>query len=300
MNLRAIIVATAVAINMQCASKAQSEEDITEHQRFVALFTGVEIVEDSPEMGPRSTREQRRMSVAFLSKEMEARGLDVQLHRYAHPNIHPALDLLLPPMRGVNVFSKVDATVDTNQYVIVGAHYDTERNSPGADDNASGVSALLSIATRISNLEQRYVNYIFVLFDQEEDDLGPGSKTFAQLIVDRGYAVHSMHNVDMIGYDGNENRTLEVEVPNSELEHAYQNAADKRDMHLTFVQFNSSDHVAFRNLGIDAVCVGEEVSSGDLNPFYHTAGDTIEHIDFEFLTRGTLVIGDVLAQIGAP
>lgn len=300
MKFLAIIFATAFAINVHYATTAQAEQDIAEHQRFVALFTGVESDEDLPEMGPRSTREQRRKSVAFLSMEMEARGLEVQLHRYAHTNIHPALDLLLPPMRGVNVFTKIDATIDTNQYVIVGAHYDTERNSPGADDNASGVSAVLSIATRISNLEQRYVNYIFVLFDQEEDDLGPGSKTFAQLIVSRGYVVHSMHNVDMIGYDGNRNRTLEVEVPNSKLEHAYQYAADKRGMHLTFVQFNSSDHVAFRNLGIDAVCVGEEVSSDDLNPFYHTPDDTIEHIDFEFLARASLVIGDVLAQIGAP
>lgn len=71
-------------------------------------------------------------------------------------------------------------------------------------------------------------------------------------------------------------------------------------MNLTFVRFNSSDHIAFRERGIDAVCWGEELYSGDMNPHYHTNNDTIEHIDFEFLAMATLLIGDVLETIGAP
>lgn len=230
-NLRAIVFVIACVLIGQPVSEAQIENDIAEHQRFIAMFSGAEDTAGTQKLGPRSTRAERRNALSVLSEEMVARGLDVQFHKYAHPNIHPTLDLILPPMRGVNVFAEIKATVETEQYVIVGGHYDTVRNSPGADDNASGVSALLSIATRISNLEQRYTNYIIVFFDQEEDDLGPGSKTFAEYVLDEGYDVHSMHNVDMIGYDGNGNRTLEVEVPNVELESMYQRAADAREIH---------------------------------------------------------------------
>jgi acetylornithine deacetylase/succinyl-diaminopimelate desuccinylase-like protein len=45
-----------------------------------------------------------------------------------------------------NIEVALAGCVQVDEIIVLGAHYDTVRNSPGADDNASGVAALLEIA----------------------------------------------------------------------------------------------------------------------------------------------------------
>lgn len=121
-------------------------------------------------------------------------------------------------MQGVNIVSHIPATIASEQYVVLGAHYDSVSGSPGANDNATGVAAVLSIASDLAALETRNVHFLTVLFDQEEDD-SPGSKAFAKRLINEGLQIHSMHNIDMIGWDGDRDRTVELDVPTQELEH---------------------------------------------------------------------------------
>lgn len=95
----------------------------------------------------------------------------------------------------------------TNEYVIVGAHFDhlgvdlTLANDPiynGADDNASGVSAVLQIARAfVASGQKPLRNVIFAFWDGEEKGL-LGSKYFVQTFTGinqvKGYL-----NFDMIG-----------------------------------------------------------------------------------------------------
>lgn len=98
--------------------------------------------------------------------------------------------------------------------IIIGAHYDhlglnehhnsTLMNSDGqihngADDNASGVSAVLELARMFSqNKTKEKANYVFALFSGEEDGL-MGSKKFAEEVKNHYPNVISMINLDMIG-----------------------------------------------------------------------------------------------------
>lgn len=98
--------------------------------------------------------------------------------------------------------------------IIIGAHYDhlglnehhnsTLMNSygqihNGADDNASGVSAVLQLARMFSqNKTKEKANYVFALFSGEEDGL-MGSKKFAEEVKNHYPNVISMINLDMIG-----------------------------------------------------------------------------------------------------
>ena len=98
--------------------------------------------------------------------------------------------------------------------IIIGAHYDhlglnehhnsTLMNSNGqihngADDNASGVSAVLELARMFSqNKTKEKANYVFALFSGEEDGL-MGSKKFAEEVKNQYPNVISMINLDMIG-----------------------------------------------------------------------------------------------------
>ena len=97
--------------------------------------------------------------------------------------------------------------------ILIGAHYDhlglnehhnsTLMNSEGqihngADDNASGVSAVLELARMFSqNKNQEKANYIFALFSGEEDGL-MGSKFMADHLP-KGKKIDLMINLDMVG-----------------------------------------------------------------------------------------------------
>jgi len=47
-----------------------------------------------------------------------------------------------------NVIAELPGTVSKNRVFEIGAHYDTKPNTPGADDNASGLAGLLEIGWR--------------------------------------------------------------------------------------------------------------------------------------------------------
>ena len=51
---------------------------------------------------------------------------------------------------------------------MVGAHLDSEVGSPGANDNATGVAAVLAVARALKDLQCRSRGVMFVMFDQEE------------------------------------------------------------------------------------------------------------------------------------
>lgn len=115
-------------------------------------------------------------------------------------------------IRGRNVIGVLDNNAERT--IVIGAHYDhlgrnqhhnsTKMNSQGmihngANDNASGVTALMELARMFSeNAEVENVNYIFAFFAGEEDGL-IGSKYMAESLEKKYPNVIAMINMDMIG-----------------------------------------------------------------------------------------------------
>lgn len=148
----------------------------------------------------RATADQRRHAAQLIKMELAGR-VDgaARIERYRMPNVEPLLDFLMPPMRGQNVVWVLPATTRTDRNIIIGAHYDSEPGSPGADDNASGVAALLTIAETLSRLPQRTKRSVLLAFwDGEENGLLGSKHWAAQPTVDLRQVVLGM-NVDMIG-----------------------------------------------------------------------------------------------------
>jgi peptidase M28-like protein len=56
-------------------------------------------------------------------------------------------------LRCSNLEVEIRGTAPLREIIVVGAHYDTVLGSPGADDNASGVAAMLILARRFSGRE---------------------------------------------------------------------------------------------------------------------------------------------------
>ncbi|MGL4852868.1 MAG: M20/M25/M40 family metallo-hydrolase [Phocaeicola sp.] len=141
------------------------------------------------------------------SKERQKRGR-FQVHPDSIANLKQEVHRKLS-MR--NVLAQIEGK-NPNEYVIIGAHFDHLGIDPmlhgdqiynGADDNASGVSAVLQIAKAfLATGQQPERNVIFAFWDGEEKGL-LGSKYFVQSFSDikkvKGYL-----NFDMIGRNNNE------------------------------------------------------------------------------------------------
>lgn len=117
-------------------------------------------------IAPRNTRENPAAHAAaaeWIATEFEQIGLAVSRQTFEIPGQSP-------PRQGINVIGTLDGSFDGSSAprgIAIGAHYDTVAGSPGADDNASGVAAMLECARAliVAKTDRRIA---FVAFDAEE------------------------------------------------------------------------------------------------------------------------------------
>lgn len=89
------------------------------------------------------------------------------------------------------------------EIILVGAHYDSVRGCPGANDNGSGVAALLEIADRFAKLAPS-LSVRFVAFVNEEPPFfltkRQGSAVYAKAARARGDDIRLMVSLETLGY----------------------------------------------------------------------------------------------------
>lgn len=108
--------------------------------------------------------------------------------------------------------------------VLIGAHYDhlgygedgnsmlrnvTDQIHNGADDNASGTSSMMELATLLRHRKYRHYNYIFVAFSGEELGL-MGSRYFAEQHDLKTTPIKYMINLDMVGRLNDSTKSLTI------------------------------------------------------------------------------------------
>jgi hypothetical protein len=102
-----------------------------------------------------------------------------------------------------NLIVEITGGSRRDEIVVIGAHYDSVDDSPGADDNASGVAALLALARRFAGARpERTLR--FVAFVNEEpphfQTQSMGSWLYARRCRERGEKVVAMLSLEAIGY----------------------------------------------------------------------------------------------------
>jgi Iap family predicted aminopeptidase len=92
------------------------------------------------------------------------------------------------------------------EIVLIGAHYDSVLGSPGANDNGSGVAAMLALARRFANKSSHYT-VRFLAFVNEEppyfQSSEMGSFVYASRCKARGDQIRAMLSLETIGYFSN-------------------------------------------------------------------------------------------------
>jgi hypothetical protein len=82
--------------------------------------------------------------------------------------------------------------------ILIGAHYDSVPNSPGADDNASGLAVMLACARILTHFRPARP-VLFVAFNSEEDG-ALGSEEFISIIASRRLRIQQVCILEMVGY----------------------------------------------------------------------------------------------------
>lgn len=111
---------------------------------------------------PRNSSEsqgQHAKAAEWIAGQFKSIGLEVSREQFEIPR-------QAPPRTGVNIIGSMNPSAKTPP-VLIGEHYDTVPGSPGADDNASGVAAMIECArVLVESDSPRRVT--FVAFDAEE------------------------------------------------------------------------------------------------------------------------------------
>lgn len=193
------------------------------------------------------------------------------------------------------------------QYILVGAHYDhvgmrtfataTHDSTAiyyGADDNASGVAAILEMASELAASDKKPAHsLLFVTFGAEEEPIigSKGSPYLLKNLPIPREQIAYMVNLDMVGRMDSL-RTLYVNLFNApktlreRLELLQPRYPDIRLVIDSLIM--GSDYITFSKMGIPAVAF-----STGYHPQYHTAADTAGLIS----TKGTAAIADFIADL---
>jgi Zn-dependent M28 family amino/carboxypeptidase len=203
--------------------------------------------------------------------------------------------------------------------LLIGAHYDTVPGTPGADDNASGVAAMLE-AARLLAPEPLEATVEFVGFTLEEPqglDYGVGSRAFALEARRQGVRYAGALILEMVGYTDPAPRGQRIPLAlfwmrlprdgrflaaaadgrSGALLRGFASLARAQvpDLELVTVQIpfrgwlvphtRLSDNRSFWDVGYPALMVTDTAFLR--NPHYHQASDRLDTLDFGFMARVT-------------
>ncbi len=203
--------------------------------------------------------------------------------------IFDTLDVLVYGKEHRNILATKQGTGDPSRYVIIGAHYDSyaylnpSNNAPGADDNGSGVSAVLEIA-RILATEPLDATVIFASWTAEEVGL-VGSGDFVERAFNSGMNIELYQNLDACGYLGDPPKDVDLlsDGPSTPYSELMMTMAGRYTTLLPEIMPNIdfSDHASFRQYGYPFTYSIE----GEITPYIHTPMDLVGTIDFDYMSE---------------
>jgi Zn-dependent M28 family amino/carboxypeptidase len=263
---------------------------------------------------------------SYGALERAAQYISTQLTTSGYTARRQTFDLAKLPLS--NVEAVLEGTARAAEIVIIGAHYDTVAGCPGANDNASGVAAVLELAQRFSGQSQpRTIR--FVAFVNEEPPFFQtahmGSAVYANAARSRGDRVAGMLSLETMGYYSEEKGSQRYPAAIAGLYPDVGNfigfvsnlasvrlllRARRAFRRRTSFPLQSaavpaaipgvgwSDHWAFWQAGYPAMMVTD--TAPFRYPWYHTAEDTPDKLDYDRLAHVVDGLEAVVESIAVP
>lgn len=248
-------------------------------------------------LGTRYVYSDKAMEAAdYILKELQGMGVPASLQTFLYNGHYIS-----------NVVAELHGRGPSLPAFVLCAHYDSINGTesqfnpyapaPGADDDATGVAAVLGAAQALSRARTNHT-VIFAFFTGEE--IGRvGSSEFVRRLVESGTQIAGAICLDMIGYN---HEFPKVDIVSNERSLWLAGAAKKANYYggvglraRSVVTSDDpprwSDHVSFWERGIDAICLIEDENPTEnsryfrANPYYHSAEDTLEKLNLSLMVR---------------
>lgn len=251
----------------------------------------------------------------FIAAEFEAAGLEVTRQQF-----------LWRDEEFANVVGTMPGADPARPWVVVGAHFDSVAGSPGADDNASGVAAMLEIARLLSG-RSFAATIQFVGFNLEEiqrwvpPSYRIGSRAYVSWLKNRVARVAGAFVLEMVGFTGPSQSVpaavrLVKRVPRTG--HFLAAIGDASSLHLLEAMERSahgvielvtldvplkgfvvpdtrrSDNARFWDVGWPALMVTDTAELR--NPNYHRMSDTPDSLDYGFMGGVVRAVAGAVAE----
>ena len=211
------------------------------------------------------------------------------------------------------------------EIVVVGAHYDSVPDGPGANDNGSGIAALLEVARLLAgNTPARTLRLVAFVNEEQPFSGGDemGSRVYAQRSRQRGERIRAMVSLETLGFYTEHPESQHYPFP---FNYFYPdtgnfvgfvgNLSSWRLVRKAIGAFRSttafpsegiaapewvqgvgwSDHASFWEAGYPAIMVTDTAFFRYRH--YHEATDTPEKLDYRSLSRVTRGLADVVGEL---
>jgi hypothetical protein len=202
--------------------------------------------------------------------------------------------------KSANVIARLKGTENPDLIYTISSHYDSVVAGPGADDDASGIAALLDAARVLAGHPQP-ATIIFCAFTGEESgDLG--SREFARVAKEGKWKVVGGLNNDMVGWSNDNRLDNTIRYSNSGIRDIQHAAA------MNFTRLITYDAHWYK--GTDAAALFD--AFGDImggmggypvlgTPHYHTATDVLDTLNFEQIAESSkMTIASIMYLSSAP
>ena len=232
------------------------------------------------------------LAAQYLEQKLLSYGLDVHTQPFGST--------------GMNVYAVQTGTQYPDQIYMICAHYDDMpygSTAPGADDNASGTSAVLEAARIFSQYSSEYT-IIYALWDEEEQGL-VGSAYYASQAASNNDDILGVLNLDMVAWDSDNNNIMDIHA------RSVANSLQLKDL---AIQVNtdysiglsidvqnpgstSSDHASFWYNNYGAILIIEDMT--DFNDYYHTVNDLVANFNLPYYLKNAQLAFGTLATLAS-
>ncbi len=193
-------------------------------------------------------------------------------------------------VRTSNVVGELPAA-GSDEQVVIGGHYDSQLEGVGASDNAAGVASVLEIARHLVD-HKFHRSIVFAAFADEEG----GFRGAAQYCRDHAGALNrtvGMVNVDAPGWSAERSLHADPAIRDFALE-AGASVDWIPEEQVEASIFPGSDHNPFIDAGVPACFFWRHPPR---HPYYHTAGDRPELLDFRIAADTATVAAATIERL---
>ena len=234
----------------------------------------------------------------YIAGQFESSGYQVKFHEYQ-----------LNGDTVANIEVELTGTSRPKEIIIVGAHYDAVPGAPGANDNGSGVAAILELADRFKDKNfQHTIRFLAFVNEEPPNSMtgNMGSFVYAKKVAKDKENIIAMFSLETIGYFSDETGSqnyppfFNLFYPRKGNFIAFVSNLSSRGLvsksirlfraHATFPSegiaapsfipgISWSDHWSFWKHGYPAIMITD--TAPYRYPAYHTSEDTPDKVDYE-------------------